>query len=308
MQQNKDYAHDWLKRRGINAEVLNRFNITWHNHPSIGGCIRIPIDERFSKYRRDPKDDRKPKYLYDKGGSIQLYGLDKLTGDEKEIVVTEGELDTLVLWSMNIPAVSSTGGAMTFKEEWRDQLPNAQFYICYDNDDAGADGAVKTQKILGPDSKIILIPETVGVKDISDFVGRGGDFRGLMRNARSYPDVATVEADKEDRASQWLSTRFHEAYLTDARRSYQRASRPRTDQTDDVLKAKEYPLTELIEFRGDKALCPFHNERTPSLQYYRETNSAYCFGCGKLVDSIEAYRNQNPKLSFKQAVDALNRL
>lgn len=28
-------------------------------------------------------------------------------------------------------------------------------------------------------------------------------------------------------------------------------------------------------------LCPFHNERNPSLRIYPQTNTFYCFGCGK---------------------------
>ena len=32
--------------------------------------------------------------------------------------------------------------------------------------------------------------------------------------------------------------------------------------------------------RNNQALCPFHNERTPSFTIYPKTNSFKCFGCG----------------------------
>jgi hypothetical protein len=32
--------------------------------------------------------------------------------------------------------------------------------------------------------------------------------------------------------------------------------------------------------RSNQALCPFHNERTPSFTIYPKTNSFKCFGCG----------------------------
>ena len=32
--------------------------------------------------------------------------------------------------------------------------------------------------------------------------------------------------------------------------------------------------------RNPKALCPFHNEKTPSFTLYPENGSFYCFGCG----------------------------
>lgn len=32
--------------------------------------------------------------------------------------------------------------------------------------------------------------------------------------------------------------------------------------------------------RGNKALCPIHNENTPSFTIYHDSNSWHCFGCG----------------------------
>jgi DNA primase len=77
---------------------------------------------------------------------------------------------------------------------------------------------------------------------------------------------------------------------------------------DKVLKAKSYPMTNLIEFRQKKACCPWHSEKTPSLAYYPKTNSAYCFGaCGRAYDSIDAYRQKHGG-SFINAVNELNKL
>lgn len=42
-----------------------------------------------------------------------------------------------------------------------------------------------------------------------------------------------------------------------------------------------------IEIKGDKCICPFHKERTPSLNIYVATESYYCFGCGAGGDSID---------------------
>jgi hypothetical protein len=35
------------------------------------------------------------------------------------------------------------------------------------------------------------------------------------------------------------------------------------------------------------ALCPFHNERTPSFYFFPETMTCYCFGCGKFVNLVK---------------------
>ena len=333
MQSNNHHMLSWLHKRGITDEVIALFNISIYEHPVIGECIKIPFTDTHSKYRRDPLDERKPKYLYDAGGKVTLFGADKigyqqviytLPGDERivckdpskpinTVVITEGELDALVLWSMNIPAVSSTGGAMSFQPEWVDTLQamcHKNIYLCFDNDDAGAEGMVRVLRYL-PNAKVIFIPETPGVKDISDFVSRGGDFHALMATAQSYPNITAVEADKALRKAQWLPTRFHDKYLDAHRQQAERANRPtpdRKDISDEVLRAKAYPLDNLIEFRQKKACCPWHNEKTASLVYYPKTNSADCFGgCGRSYDSIDAYRLKYG-VGFKQAVEELNKL
>jgi len=309
----KAYAHDWLRRRGITDSVIKLFALQWFEHPVIGGCIKIPTGAGFSKYRRNPLQDQKPKYLYDKGSKVTLFGLDKLTGNEKEIVVTEGELDALVLWSQNIPAVSSTGGALSFQEEWRDVLPkSATYYVAFDNDEAGAEGMVKTRKILGPDTRIVIIPKVADDKDISDFVARGGTFRGLMDGAKAYADASEVEEDMKIRQQVWLSTAFHQKFLDSVREKAQRATPTRSTPlpTDEVLRARAYPMTNLLNFSyANKAVCPFHKEKTPSLHYYSEDNRAYCFGaCGRGYDAIDLYRNAHPHLSFRDAVNEINKL
>lgn len=299
---------NWLHKRGITDEVIALFNIdTTHIHPVIGECIKIPITSTFAKYRRDPLQDQKPKYLYDSGGKVTLYGADKLKG-QRDILITEGELDTLVAWSHNLPSVSSTGGALSFQEDWAIILADYQCYLAFDNDDAGAEGMVKVLQYI-PDAKVVLIPETPGVKDISDYVSRGGDLHKLLQSAKSYPDAAAVEDDYNHRKATWQSTRFHEKYLEKARQQVQRSSSEPNPYTgsDPVLKARAYPMINLIKFEGKKACCPWHTEKTPSLAYYPKTNTAYCFGsCGKAYDAIDAYMHVHG-VGFLDAVKELNK-
>jgi hypothetical protein len=56
----------------------------------------------------------------------------------------------------------------------------------------------------------------------------------------------------------------------------------------DVLRAKEYPVNQLIKFNNAGfAPCIFHNEKTGSMRYYKNSNSVHCFGCGTSGDSIK---------------------
>jgi 5S rRNA maturation endonuclease (ribonuclease M5) len=306
---------DWLMRRNVSADIIESFHIHTGDALGLENCLVIPVHTpdgmfSFNKYRRDPSDERKPKYLYEKGGKVTLYGLDHIKDNHETIVITEGELDTLVLWSMNIAAVTSTGGALSFQEEWIPYFEGKQVYVCLDNDDAGAEGMVKIHSYL-PTARFIFVPEKLEVKDITDFVCKGGNFTALMETALSYPDETSIVEDMNKRSASWLPTRFHKAWIKKNHEQAQQVSYTgkKIIHDDAVLNAKEYPVSNLIKFnREKKALCPFHNESTPSLHYYPKTNSTYCFGgCGKAYDSIAIYQNLN-QVGFRTAVEDLNRL
>lgn len=305
---------DWLKRRHVSEDILESFHIRTGDALNLQNCLILPVYTpegifSFNKYRRDPSDPSKPKYLYDKGGHVTLYGADHLTTNHSQVVITEGELDALVLWSMNIPAVSSTGGALSFQEEWIDLLKDKEIYVCLDNDDAGAEGMVKIHQHL-PTARFIFIPERPNIKDITDFVQCGGDFHNLMQTAIQYPTESSIIDDMNKRAASWLPTRFHTAWVKKHHEQQQRATPTKRIITDDkVLTARTYPISELIKFnREKKALCPFHTESTPSLHYYPKTNTTYCFGgCGKRYDVIDIYQKLHHS-TFITAVSELNKL
>ncbi len=316
----QDNIRTWLNDRGVSNDTIDLFNIHTITHPTLGDdTIVIPVNNpdgsfSFNKYRRNPFNEHPqlPKYVYDKGGRTTLFGFDKLplrTTTPHRVVVTEGELDTLVLTSLNIHAVSSTGGAMTFSDDFALQLQSVttpdNVYLCFDNDEAGANGMVRALTHL-PGAKVVFIPEHPGVKDITDFISRGGDFHALLASARSYTSLADVVDDRLTRAAQWLPVRFHDAYIkyhTPAPRSFY-PKEPYSGDTTQLERAKQFPCTDVLEFRGLKALCPHHNEKTPSLQYYPKTNTAFCFGCRKSFDSIDLYRAVH-KVDFKTALTAL---
>ncbi|HEV7348717.1 CHC2 zinc finger domain-containing protein [Telluribacter sp.] len=52
-----------------------------------------------------------------------------------------------------------------------------------------------------------------------------------------------------------------------------------------------------------KIFCPFHEEKTPSLVLYPQTNTYYCFGCGKRGDVVHfyaAFTRQEYKLAMHE--------
>jgi len=68
-----------------------------------------------------------------------------------------------------------------------------------------------------------------------------------------------------------------------------------------ILRAREYPIHELIEFKNGKAEAWCHADKNPSLSWWREKNKAYCFVCCEAFDSIDVVMHQH-NLTFHEAV------
>lgn len=295
----------WLNTRKITLHIAEMFGISYSDK------IIFPVHDEegiflFNKYRRSPTDTVSPKYTYDVGGKVSLYGW-HLAKEHKTILVGEGEVDTLVAWSCNIPAVTSTGGAMSFQKDWIDLFFDKEVILLLDNDKAGGEGMVKILDML-PTAKVVLIPDMPNVKDIADYVGVGGDLQELLKTARQFKDIAEVIEDRIRRIALFQSVHFHDAYIKrHTKVPAYTGTRKTSLGSDKVTRAREYPITQLIEFDGfKKTICPFHNEKTPSLVYYPRTNTCYCFGgCGKAYDSIDIYRHIH-NCTFTEAVNYLS--
>lgn len=302
----KDGIKAWLNNRKITDTILEKFNITFETN------ITIPIYDKdgffsYNKYRRNPLiPETGPKYWYDKGGKAELFGA-HFVKDEKIVVITEGELDALCLWSQNIPAVSSTGGCMTFKEEWVNILKDKQVYICYDNDLAGYTGAVKTLQFI-PHAKVILIPHEAGIKDITDYCIRGNDFRDLMLSAKHYNDIDKVREERSIEKSQMRSFLFYDIWIENyesiIERELIKKNYIKNNPKDNInlSEIKKIPINSIIKVKNDKALCLWHNEKTPSMHVYGD--HFYCFSCGKHGDVIDVVMEKE-KVDFNGAIEWL---
>lgn len=176
---------EWLRARGITDEVIATNGLEWN-----GTHIVIPIKDPdgnflFNKYRRDPFGQTdQPKYKYEAGSTAHLFNAHKLN-QRHSIIIVEGEMDALRLESAGYIAVTSTGGAGTFKDEWLPLLTGKDLYVCYDNDEAGIKGATKLLTKLP--AKLVLVPRAENVKDITDYLKIGGSFPILLERAQSFP-------------------------------------------------------------------------------------------------------------------------
>lgn len=69
-----------------------------------------------------------------------------------------------------------------------------------------------------------------------------------------------------------------------------------------VATARHFPLNSLMPHKNNVAKCPFHNDKTPSLNIHR--NFYYCHGCGEHGDTIK-FIMKTKGVSFREAVRLL---
>ncbi len=158
-----DRIRAYLHARCIPDEIIELHRLGWN-----GQRITIPITNRDSvvacfKLAKDPEDQsRAPKMLTSRGGRVELYGWERVLAKPCRLIICEGEFDRLVLEAHGIAAVTSTGGAGSFREEWAADLTAVpELYLCFDRDDAGRHGALRLGQVL-PHAKVIQLPDEVG--------------------------------------------------------------------------------------------------------------------------------------------------
>src|SRR6266436_1077849 len=211
---------EFLHSRGIPDLVIRRRFLGWN-----GSRITIPVFNRkgictFFRLPKDPDDQsRRPKMLSSRGSHVDLYGWEVLRLRPKRVIICEGEFDRLVLEANGFDAVTSTGGAGTFKEEWAEvfkEIP--EVYLCFDRDEPGQRGALRVARMIAH-AKIVELPADVGEGgDITDF---------FVRLERSSEDFRATPCRGQTRATDPTGS------FRNGRRSRRRpSSTARADRTD----------------------------------------------------------------------------
>lgn len=324
-----EFIQNYLNDRGISDKIIEKAHLDYED-----GWIIIPIilsDKTvpFVKKRRDPRKKSRPKYKYETGASAKLYNA-WMTWEKDEIVVCEGEMDALTLLSHGIPAVSSTGGAKTFKDGWKAFFEDKEVYVLYDYDEAGIKGAIKFLEKV-PHAKLAWLPEE---NDPTDYL-QEYDLSGLMESlaeAKNYPINCNTEDDYKEAAEAMLEEKrqleeealpaparnqhteiLRKYYLDQAEKlKNQRWRKQKADNIPDsaglnVERAKQVPITKFVEFNKSGFATSVWNpsEDTPSMKYYPDENRVHCFSAGKGGDVIDVVQ-QKFNLNFKEAIKMIN--
>lgn len=161
---------DYLIEHGINKASAVKFEL---NGTDLKLYIPIKdINEKlvFVKERRFYGD---LKFYIPTGKKTILFNSSILKQKPKYLVITAGEIDCIRADQEGIPAISSSAGEGTFKEEWIDQIYESNpdikdIYLCEDNDGKKGPELAKKTAAKFPKIKIIHFPD--GAKDMCEFL------------------------------------------------------------------------------------------------------------------------------------------
>lgn len=108
------------------------------------------------------------KYKQPAGWTQRLFNLDAAYRKPKEIILCEGEFDTMLAEQLGYAALG-VPGAGQWQDHWNDYLDEARrVFVVFDNDEAGYRGAEKIKASVGDKVRVAIVPPVVGDDDAND--------------------------------------------------------------------------------------------------------------------------------------------
>lgn len=125
-----------------------------------------------------------------------------------------------------------------------------------------------------------------------------------MRARKIMEDVMDL-LDIDDPEAVWYAKELLQE-LTELYRRVPVAVTERGDRLteEQIQRAREYPVTQLVEFVRGRAHAWCHDDRRPSLYYLKRRNLACCPVCDRVFTSVRVLMERDGK-SFREAVLAL---
>lgn len=196
-----------MERRGFTRETLDKWTIGWS---ATDRRFTIPVFDAegdlvaVKLYWPNAKAPSPKMYFWGEENDTSLFNPARLA-DADDVVLTEGELDCILLEQKGIPAVSTTGGAVGFQPEWAEAFRGKRIFLTPDDDEPGAKGAVRTATMLEGVAEVVYIADLdTGIKggDVTDHFVRlqrtVGDFNRLIERAEEFTSVPVVREPASD--------------------------------------------------------------------------------------------------------------
>ena len=235
----------YCKGRGINVSTLKLYHVGFGNFDFKSSsseewvkkmCITFPfvtnsLNPMFYSNDDDDMDmvvsrikirgvhEKSNQMFIPSGGPPGFFGWHTIPVNSKEIVLTEGEFDSLAVFQdTGLPTVSVPNGCNSFPKELLSSLDRfTTIYIWFDDDEPGIKGAIKLGELIGPDRCKYVIGDGAA-KDANSVLLKGRDLREYIESAsftaptkpkyiKSEPSVdkAVVDVTDTNDEKNWLS-------------------------------------------------------------------------------------------------------
>ena len=197
-----------MEQRGFTLETLEKFRIGYEVKLER---YTIPVYDENNKvinirrYKMNVKVMKMLSYVdkeKNKYGTMRIFNIKNLL-ENREVIFTEGETDSILLEQYGFNSFTVTSGAGTFNTDWLPFFKNKIVHIAFDLDAVGKSGALKIAEVLYNVCEkvyIVTLPDTVGEHgDITDFFVslkyKQEQFRTLLNVAKLW----TPEAEEEEK-------------------------------------------------------------------------------------------------------------
>lgn len=201
-------AIEYLKSRGYTDELIEADKLGYversqygEDTPSIAyptmykGKVTGIKYKSISKYEHKGQEQRR--ISLEQGGSLHLYGGDKLDPKIPYVIVVEGEEDRAAALRYKMKNVVSVPNGATGFGSWVEELDGFnKIYLAGDNDDAGDKGSQELAKKLG---KYRCYRVYLPLKDMNECLLSGEKAKTIQKcfkEAQNYGDEDTVPVDK----------------------------------------------------------------------------------------------------------------
>jgi len=197
LMKNNDALNYLWNSRMIGVPWVKKYNLGYDPRTNR---ITVPILDQFGtcvniRYLSWQDNDTKFKAINHKGhGEVRLYPENMLIRENK-VLLCEGEFDCLVARSHGIQAVTWTGGADNYNEDYMYMFQGKTVLILYDNDEAGEAGKWKMiDKLRGVAGAFKTVdPLHKKGKDITDWARINPE---LMIRLKTFMDNYNVKLAK----------------------------------------------------------------------------------------------------------------
>lgn len=159
------------EQRGFKQSSIAQFRLghkTVDNNP----VIVIPYFDTTDtcvglKYYFYTRPSGVPKMKFEKNSKCQLFNLNGINFEE-DVIITEGEFDAITAWQYGYENVGSIPNGASGINGWTEEIDKAEKYIiCFDNDNAGQEGAKKLSEKLGASRCFRAYPQ---LKDLNEYL------------------------------------------------------------------------------------------------------------------------------------------